>query len=1401
MKNSKVLAVFGRVSVLMTIAFVCGFMNFSFLLIVILTSGMLYDRHRKQGYQKKREDFLIRREAHDANHLRLLMQQVPPWVDFSQKEKVEWLNTLLETIWPFAKEATEKNIHDALTPLFAQFKPDFLSELAFDTLDLGDVPPVVESISTRLKDDNLEEEGDEQIQLDVAVNMSSETNIVVAAKTRAVSLLTKLADLSVIGTMRVVIAPLCDTIPCFKALSVSFVSKPQISFKLKSFKVPVTAIPKFKDWIDDFLGNTLAYTFVWPKKIIVPLQELTDEERRICSDVSAEGILWVEVVGAENLRNADALGKSDPYAKVMLGDVSAKTEVVDNDLNPVWNFRSQFLVHDARNETLRILLRDDDVGEDKKLGNVEIELGGLERREGDRLSRKIVVTNGTGYVDVVVEFNRFRFFPGNYPEWIFKDRGLPPENESEAIDRDDRKWRTGFPRRVAIVTVKSCTGLPIKNSVVQVRCDDVMFPSPAKMETQPKWDTNDPEFHEAFSLVLKDEYISPRIIFSVCEPNSSKSVAYAEVLLFEHIRNGSAMSGIAIDVDLKSTKAGQKVGSLAVRLCLKVICKALRALESKELSPMEIEKQRKQVKELEKQLGNPYTVVLESAGGISLAFLAGYFFGPTIPGLVLGGIGVVAKVLFSLERHKARSKLGKLTKVLVLTHFDRSLDNPDAVMPFLESLPEWVSDPTVEKNEWLNELLITLWPSIQAAARKEILAKVTPILDKNRPKFMNVLRLKEVRLGNTAPLVTGVRAFPRHKVGQMTILDLDLALCNDFKIVVELGAYGMTTRITVTDLSFSGTLRVKLYDLVGQWPCFSRMSVSFRVPPNVDFSVALGALPLMSLPGVRAMADSFLEQTLRSMLVWPNDLSFPVLSVKGGNQVQALESESGQGVLFVYIRKAKGLRNSDLFGKSDPFVIITVGDGVTSEEKRTRVIDDDLNPEWEERFEFILMKQDVEIDFMIMDEDVGEDELLGEVHQTVGDLPDNVRVRIDSPVIYKNKPKGRFFADVEWRPYVAQPAKRSVATRGEAGEKAESVTAGESGAGDEGPSTVIVVPPPTQQMHLPVVVPDNPKDWSRYILLVRVQRCRNLGRVGRKNADPPVAGIFVRLQKSVQRILCTETTCNPVFRKLLVFHIKDDGSMEKDGDDGWNILQFKVFQQDLHARKDARSEAKKSKTVKTPSLALTDRIRGRCEATVAQSAAMVSGKEQIGPSDQLLEEKDVLGTFSLSLKTILEERGAGGEYPLRDSDGSIVLHYVLKEILPGSVHEPIPVEQCAEMRARFGVTEGDAAAGEKKEKRHRHKKDKDKDKDAGGGTAEEEPAATGEDGTGESSPATNNLTDLMGGASSGDNEGMQERISEMEMALSDLQDNIRSLALENMMLKQQVEEKDRQLQELVLGDG
>jgi len=46
-----------------------------------------------------------------------------------------------------------------------------------------------------------------------------------------------------------------------------------------------------------------------------------------------------------------------------------------------------------------------------------------------------------------------------------------------------------------------------------------------------------------------------------------------------------------------------------------------------------------------------------------------------------------------------------------------------------------------------------------------------------------------------------------------------------------------------------------------------------------------------------------------------------------------------------------------------------------------------------------------------------------------------------------------------------------------------------------------------------------------------------------------------------------------------------------------------------------------------------------------------------------------------------------------------------------------------------------------------------------------------------------------------------ERIKELEALSEELEENIRNLAMENFMLKQQLDMKDRQLQEMVLGDG
>ena len=55
----------------------------------------------------------------------------------------------------------------------------------------------------------------------------------------------------------------------------------------------------------------------------------------------------VTVISASNVKNVDGiLDKSDPYCEVFIGDSFYKTETVQNDLNPVWNKKMTFVLHD-----------------------------------------------------------------------------------------------------------------------------------------------------------------------------------------------------------------------------------------------------------------------------------------------------------------------------------------------------------------------------------------------------------------------------------------------------------------------------------------------------------------------------------------------------------------------------------------------------------------------------------------------------------------------------------------------------------------------------------------------------------------------------------------------------------------------------------------------------------------------------------------------------------------------------------------------------------------------------------------------------------------------------------------------------------------------------------------------
>ena len=65
------------------------------------------------------------------------------------------------------------------------------------------------------------------------------------------------------------------------------------------------------------------------------------------------GLLKVTVVKANDLKNMELIGKSDPYVTVHIRPLfKVKTKVVNNNLNPTWNQTFDLIAEDKETQSL-----------------------------------------------------------------------------------------------------------------------------------------------------------------------------------------------------------------------------------------------------------------------------------------------------------------------------------------------------------------------------------------------------------------------------------------------------------------------------------------------------------------------------------------------------------------------------------------------------------------------------------------------------------------------------------------------------------------------------------------------------------------------------------------------------------------------------------------------------------------------------------------------------------------------------------------------------------------------------------------------------------------------------------------------------------------------------------------
>uniref|UniRef100_A0A672TLN9 Extended synaptotagmin 3 n=1 Tax=Strigops habroptila TaxID=2489341 RepID=A0A672TLN9_STRHB len=332
--------------------------------------------------------------------------------------------------------------------------------------------------------------------------------------------------------------------------------------------------------------------------------------------------------------------------------------------------------------------------------------------------------------------------------------------------------------------------------------------------------------------------------------------------------------------------------------------------------------------------GSLLRLLLSSAARTMLwlgpVYLAGY--------LGLSGSWVLLGLaLWLCWGHNRRWKRDRLAAAFALLEDER-----EAVCRGLAArhLPAWVHFPDVERVEWLNKVLVQAWPYFGTIMEKTFKEIVEPKI-RAKNVHLKTCTFTKIHFGEKCPRINGIKAYTKE----------------------------------IDRRQLYGTLRVILEPLLNDAPFIGAVTLFFMQKPHLEINWA-GMSNLLDVPGINVMSDSLIQDFIASRLVLPNRITVPL---KKDMNIAHLRFPIPHGVVRVHLLEAENLVQKDSFlgairGKSDPYALLRVG----TVQYRSKTVSRDLNPVWNETFEFVVHElpgQDLEVD--LYDEDPDKDDFMG----------------------------------------------------------------------------------------------------------------------------------------------------------------------------------------------------------------------------------------------------------------------------------------------------------------------------------------------------------------------------------------------------------------------------------------
>ena len=208
--------------------YLLGYFDFS---IAWMITPLLLSVMRDQWKKEKRNKLAAAREAALSNEqamieARMNVEDLPSWVFFPDKERAEWMNSILKQLWPYVNDYVRHTLFNTVEPAVeSALRAYKLSPFKFDRerVFLGQVPPRITGI--KVYDTNTSRK---EIIMDLDIVFASDLEIVFKIK----GIPARVSDFGLRGMARVVLKPLISQIPLVGGVQVYFLKAPEIDYTL-----------------------------------------------------------------------------------------------------------------------------------------------------------------------------------------------------------------------------------------------------------------------------------------------------------------------------------------------------------------------------------------------------------------------------------------------------------------------------------------------------------------------------------------------------------------------------------------------------------------------------------------------------------------------------------------------------------------------------------------------------------------------------------------------------------------------------------------------------------------------------------------------------------------------------------------------------------------------------------------------------------------------------------------------------------------------------------------------------------------------------------------------------------------------------------------------------------------